>query len=95
MAATNDQGIFLRDSKGDLYFLRPELLAMAKVPENEKSEVEKKLKEKGEDVAGFALNAYSSLNQVSVLGSVNLSSTSIAPAKLNLGNAASTTMCPW
>lgn len=92
----NEQGLLIKDADGNLYFLRPEILEAAKVPQGEikaaPAEVSKHVEAlRGKaDVAGYAAQA--DLQSVAGL-KVRVVKPNVA--KLDLSKVASTVMCPW
>ncbi len=97
------EGLLIQDSKGNVYFLRPEIMEATRVKPGDVPDLEKKIadaKSKTGDVSGYALSGSTSLSSVNLLGSVKTTSytklaTGSSLAKIDLGSVASTVMCPW
>ncbi|PJG51259.1 hypothetical protein CVM73_32095 [Bradyrhizobium forestalis] len=108
MADEKPNGLFITDDAGNVYYLRPEILAQTKMPEED---VKKLREEVAANSKGQAKDAELSIDDLNaVAGGVsfptashvhlatNISShtAAISSAKLDLGKVAtSTVMCPW
>jgi len=106
MADEKPNGLFITDDAGNVYYLRPEILAQAKMPEED---VQKLRQEVAANSKGQAKDAELSIDDLNAVAggvrfptashvhlSTNISAAAIASPKFDLGKfATSTVMCPW
>jgi hypothetical protein len=105
MADPKPNGLFITDDAGNVYYLRPEILAQAKMPDEDvkrlKDELGASSKGKQGELSAEDLNAVAGGANVAMTHITALSTSNIAAASLvshpSIGGPVmtSTVMCPW
>lgn len=101
MADQKPNGLFITDDAGNVYYLRPEILAMAKMPAEDvqklKDEQAAVSKGKGGELSLEALNtvAGGASGPITHLATINVPNLSVHGGLGGPATMTSTVMCPW
>ena len=97
-------GVMIQDGDGNFYFIRPEVLASAKLPKSMHKDAATALKAKKAKTTMKVVGALTLVSadetqpekasQLAAAGAA-LKPKRVSVADLNLGSRASTIMCPW
>lgn len=101
MADQKPNGLFITDDAGNVYYLRPEILAQAKMPDEDvkrlKDELAASSKGKQGELSIEDLHTVAGGANVPLTHVGTVSVASLASSNLHLGGSVmtSTIMCPW
>lgn len=89
------QGLLIKDTQGNVYFLRPEVLAMTKVSPDEIKSAPPEFKKHVDALSGGDVSGYALQSSLQPVGGLRVRVANPGLAGFDPGRVASTTMCPW